>query len=59
MTLPQASWKKSSFSGSQTDCIEIAGTLGALRDSKNPNGPVLSGSIRSLAVVVKAGLLDR
>ena len=29
-------WKKSSFSSSDTDCVELANTLDAIRDSKNP-----------------------
>lgn len=34
-------WKKSSFSGQETDCVEVAGTLGEVRDSKNTEGPTL------------------
>ncbi|MDT0453279.1 DUF397 domain-containing protein [Streptomyces hesseae] len=37
-------WRKSSYSGVQSDCIEIADGLPALtpvRDSKNPHGPTL------------------
>ena len=36
-------WRKSSFSGSATDCVEVAwpATGAAVRDSKNPTGPVL------------------
>jgi hypothetical protein len=37
-------WVKSSYSGSQGDCIEVARNLSgivAVRDSKNPDGPVL------------------
>ncbi|GGP54164.1 DUF397 domain-containing protein [Saccharothrix coeruleofusca] len=29
-------WRKSSHSGPNTDCVEIAGSHTALRDSKNP-----------------------
>jgi hypothetical protein len=38
-----AVWRKSSFSGSGNDCVEIASveTGAAVRDSKNPDGPVL------------------
>jgi hypothetical protein len=39
-------WRKSSFSGSNGgNCVEVASTLGALRDSKNPSGPVLTGRV--------------
>ena len=37
-------WTKSSRSGFSGDCIEVAGLTGDtihVRDSKNPNGPVL------------------
>ncbi|MEU6584064.1 DUF397 domain-containing protein [Nocardia sp. NPDC046763] len=37
-------WFKSSFSGSQGDCVEVAhldGGMVGVRDSKNPTGPAL------------------
>jgi hypothetical protein len=37
-------WRKSSFSGAQSNCVEMAvGVIGAVpvRDSKDPDGPVL------------------
>lgn len=41
----QANWFKSSYSGGQTDCVEVAwlpaGAVG-VRDSKNPTGPALT-----------------
>lgn len=39
-----ANWRKSSRSAQQGNCLEIAGNLPgvvALRDSKDPGGPVL------------------
>ncbi|MGQ4600544.1 DUF397 domain-containing protein [Nocardia sp. R6R-6] len=42
--LSGAEWFKSSYSGSQGDCVEVAwvdaGGVG-VRDSKNPTGPAL------------------
>lgn len=43
-----AKWAKSSFSFAQGDCVEVRRTCGhnaacvEMRDSKNPNGPVLT-----------------
>ena len=39
-----ANWFKSSYSSSQTDCVEVAWLKGGcvgVRDSKNPTGPAL------------------
>ena len=38
------SWRKSSYSGTDTNCVEIAGLdhMVAVRDSKDPDGPVLA-----------------
>lgn len=30
-------WRKSTHSGMESDCIELASTLDAIRDSKNPS----------------------
>lgn len=35
-------WRKSTYSGSQSDCVEVAHDLAQLRDSKNPDGPRLA-----------------
>lgn len=35
-------WRKSTRSASQSNCVEVACTLDALRDSKSPTGPMLS-----------------
>jgi hypothetical protein len=50
-------WRKSTYSGtsdSNADCVELA-AHGAVRDSKNPDGPVLSADITALVAAVKAG----
>lgn len=45
MDLTSAAWRKSSYSGNNGgDCVEVAGNLPdlvAIRDSKDPEGPVL------------------
>ncbi|GDY34061.1 DUF397 domain-containing protein [Gandjariella thermophila] len=47
MAAPKTSgstWRKSSHSGTDTNCVEVAFTPArvAVRDSKNPTGPTLS-----------------
>ena len=46
MDLSRAVWRKSSYSGSQTNCVEVAefDHVVAVRDSKNPAGPALTFS---------------
>lgn len=47
-------WRKSSYSGSNGgNCVEVASALGALRDSKNPSGPVLTGRVDLLVETLK------
>jgi hypothetical protein len=44
MDLNGVSWRKSSYSGNNGDCVEVGtGSVGVLgvRDSKDPGGPVL------------------
>jgi hypothetical protein len=41
-SLIDATWRASSYSNAQGgDCVEIADTIPAIRDSKNPTGPAL------------------
>lgn len=52
-------WRKSSYSGGENDdCVELAGTLDAIRDSKNPAGPVLRADAGALLKSVRQGWLD-
>jgi len=47
-------WRKSSFSGSGGDCVQVRQDLAAIRDSKNPNGPMLAVALSGLLATVKA-----
>lgn len=49
-----APWRKSSHSGQDTNCVEVARTLGAVRDSKNVAGPAVRGNVSALVAAVKA-----
>jgi hypothetical protein len=50
-------WRKSSFSDTGNGCVEVARTLTAVRDSKDPEGQKLSADVRSLVADVKSGRL--
>jgi hypothetical protein len=52
------SWRKSSWSSGADTCVELA-REGAVRDSKNPGGPVLVLATAGLVDAVKAGALGR
>lgn len=64
MTTESPRWVKSSYSSNGGDCVEVAANLAAsrgmvpVRDSKNPNGPVLdipANAFSSFMAGVKAG----
>jgi hypothetical protein len=51
-------WRKSIRSGGNGgDCVEVANTLSALRDSKNPAGHVLPAPVPALLSAIRAGRL--
>lgn len=52
-------WRKSTYSDAANGCVEIANTFDAIRDSKDPNGPVLVAPVRSLVEAVKADRFQR
>ena len=54
--MSELTWRKSTYSGTtdNSDCVELA-AQGAVRDSKNPDGPVLSVEITALVTAVKSG----
>ncbi|GGM21166.1 MULTISPECIES: DUF397 domain-containing protein [Micromonospora] len=63
MTIPglsEASWRKSTRSGSDTDCVEVAETahVVGVRDSKDRSGPVLAFDRLAWSAFV-AGLSER
>lgn len=51
-------WRKSSRSGTQTNCVEVRHDLAALRDSKHAGGPALvfsgSDAVRRFVTAVKS-----
>lgn len=51
-------WRKSSYSngGGGGSCVELAATQADLRDSKNPNGPVLHFKDRSAVIRLLAAI---
>jgi hypothetical protein len=51
-------WRKSSYTGNQGDCVEVAHTLAHVRDSKQPDGPKLALDLSVFLATVKAGKLD-
>jgi hypothetical protein len=51
-------FKKSSASGGQSECIEVAHTLRHLRDSKAP-GSMIEADIQALIVAVRNGFGQR
>jgi len=58
MTNKEPHWRKSSRSLSNGACVELA-HLGAVRDSKNPDGPTLLADINTLITAVKTDQLGQ
>ena len=53
MTVPHR-WRKSSYSGEEGACVELAHALDTVRDSKNPGGPMLTVDVRQLLAAIRA-----
>jgi hypothetical protein len=51
-------FKKARASAAQSECIEVAHTLGHVRDSKAP-GAVLTADVRALVAAVREGAWSR
>lgn len=48
-------WRKATRSGGEGgNCVEL-GSTGVVRDSKNPDGPVLTATLSDLISAVKRG----
>jgi len=60
MTVPQpaVSWRKSTRSQNEGACVEL-GNTGAVRDSKNPAGPVLDVPWSGLVTFAKSATTTR
>ena len=57
MNTPITTWRKSSQSATNAQCVEIASTLDRLRDSKNPTGPALRADLPALLAAIKTSQL--
>ncbi|MER5752756.1 DUF397 domain-containing protein [Streptomyces sp. NPDC002088] len=54
--LAEATWRTSSYSGGQGNCVEVADnllTLIPVRDSKHPTGPALAFSLSAWTAFVE------
>ncbi|MEV5542739.1 DUF397 domain-containing protein [Saccharopolyspora shandongensis] len=52
-------WRKSSYSGQESHCVELSSPLGLIRDSKDPEGPRLDVDVAGFLRAVKAGRFER
>ncbi|MER6994064.1 DUF397 domain-containing protein [Saccharopolyspora hirsuta] len=52
------SWQKSSYSNLNGNCVELSNPRGLIRDSKNPEGPVLQVDIEVFLEAVKTGRFE-
>jgi len=56
--MSENNWHKSTYSNDQSACVEVAHPF-AVRDSKNPGGPVLRVDLAAMLSAVRSGRLHR
>ncbi|MGW3467747.1 DUF397 domain-containing protein [Saccharopolyspora spinosa] len=52
-------WRKSSYSNVNGECVEVATTLDAIRDSKDQDGATLAVDVSTFVRAVQQGRFDR
>ncbi|WP_316521178.1 DUF397 domain-containing protein [Kitasatospora brasiliensis] len=59
-TTLQVAWRKSSYSGGNGDCVEVAaaGSVIYIRDSKDPEGPALAITPETYALLIRTVAAD-
>jgi uncharacterized protein DUF397 len=55
--LSERSWRRSSRSQNGANCVELRGSLDAIRDSKNRTGATLDADVPALVTAIKHGWL--
>jgi uncharacterized protein DUF397 len=55
----EVAWRTASYSSNGEACVQVRGDLAAVRDSKNPDGPVLRVDFRPFVAALRTGRLGR
>lgn len=60
-TVPSTAWRKSTYSNADGNCVEVAirPTAVAVRDSKNPAGPVLTFAAAEWREFLRGARIDQ
>jgi uncharacterized protein DUF397 len=53
--MTEPGWRKSSRSENGGNCVELRGSLDAVRDSKNRSGATLHADVPALVAAIKRG----
>ncbi|RKT90092.1 protein of unknown function [Saccharopolyspora antimicrobica] len=51
-------WRKSSYSNANGNCVELSDPRGLIRDSKDPDGPTLRADVETFLRAVKSGRFE-